>query len=256
MATRADLREPRSPATRRGRWRSRLGIAGGVAIMTVGSVVLLLLACLTLFQARRFYAECLAKWMSRAALWCCGVTIVEHRDFSFPARQTVFISNHTSALDMFVLIALGLPRTRYFLSGFLRKIVPLGVIATLIGTFWTAPQRRPKKRTRIFQRAERILRKTGDSVFLTPEGQQIGCFNKGAFHLATNLSAPIQPILILIPAEVDPGPWQGDDQMDVRPGVVEIHYRPAIDTRDWDLAGLEQNRDAVRELYAQWKPIA
>ena len=44
-------------------------------------------------------------------------------------RQTVYVSNHSSTLDLFVLVALGLPNTRFFLSGFLQKIVPLGIIA-------------------------------------------------------------------------------------------------------------------------------
>ena len=65
--------------------------------------------------------------MARMALWLFGVRIVEHRDVPFPSRQTVFISNHTSAVDMFVIIALGLPNSRYFLSGFLRKFLPLVV---------------------------------------------------------------------------------------------------------------------------------
>lgn len=253
MQQRQDLRQPRGPTNRRLRLRVLLGLACGAVIFVFGSLSMFFVACLTLFQARRFYAEVMAKWMSRLALWCCGIRIKEHRDFDFAEQQTVFISNHTSSVDMFVLIALGLPRTRYFLSGFLRRILPLGLIGYLIGTFWTVLQKHPEKRTRIFQRAERILRRTGDSVFLTPEGQQIGCFNKGAFHLATNLSSPIQPIFIHIPGEVDPGPWTSNKDLDVRPGVVEVFYRPPIDTSGWTLDDLELNRDSVRDFYAEWQ---
>ena len=72
--------------------------------------------------------------------------------------QTIYISNHSSTLDVFLLIALGLPRTRFFLSGFLRKIVPLGIIGTLIRIFWTVPQEYPNRRREIFKRADRVLR--------------------------------------------------------------------------------------------------
>ncbi len=54
-----------------------------------------------------------------------------------------------------------------------------------------------------------MLRRTGESVYLSPEGKRItdgtiGHFNKGAFHLATNLQVPILPFYIDIPPEIDP----------------------------------------------------
>jgi 1-acyl-sn-glycerol-3-phosphate acyltransferase len=154
---------------------------------------------------------------------------------------------------MFVIIALGLPNSRYFLSGFLRKFLPLWLIGWLIGIFWTALQKYPERRTKIFQNAERVLRRTGESVFLTPEGQVTWRFNKGAFHLATALRAPILPIYILIPNDVDPGPWFGGDGLTARPGEVHVHYKPPIETSQWRLADLDANRNRVREMYLAWK---
>ena len=89
----------------------------------------------------------------------------------WPSSQTVYVSNHTSTLDLFILVALGLPNTRFFLSGFLRKILPLGIISSMMGTFFTVPQSDPAERARIFARAARILRRTGESVYLSPEGR-------------------------------------------------------------------------------------
>jgi len=147
-----------------------------------------------------------------------------------------------------VLVALGLPDCRFFLSGFLRRMVPLGVISWMLGTFFTVPQNRPRERTRIFQQAERELRRTGESVYLSPEGGRIttgaiGPFNKGAFHLATNLRARIVPFYIRIPPDVDPRLG-----FDARPGVIDIFFLPAIDTRDWVLADLDHNRNYVRAV--------
>ncbi len=190
--------------------------------------------------------------LAQLALACYGVAIVDHRDRPFPTEQTVYISNHTSALDMFVIIALGLPNSRYFLSGFLRKILPLWLIGWLIGIFWTARQSNGPKRTRIFQAADRLLRATGESVFLTPEGQVTGVFNRGAFHLAASLKAPIQPIYILIHHEVDPGPWTNGDGFEVRAGDVHVHYKPRIDTSDWTIEDVGVRRDEIRDLYAAW----
>jgi 1-acyl-sn-glycerol-3-phosphate acyltransferase len=221
-------------------------------LLCLFAVLMLATAALTLFQARRFYAEVLMKSLGRLILWLWGVRVVVHAPMTFPQQQTIYISNHSSTLDMFVLVALGLPNTRFFLSGYLRKIIPFGVIGYLTGIFWTVPQAYPQQRTRIFQAAEKTLRRTGESVYLSPEGMRvvtgkIGHFNKGAFHLATALGVPIVPFYIRIPRTGDPGMG-----VDARPGTIEVIVKPVISTAGWQLVELEQNRDVVRNLFVRW----
>ena len=141
-----------------------------------------------------------------AILALYGVRVRVHADAAaVPRTQTVYISNHTSTLDLFVLVALGLPNCRFFLSGFLRKFVPLGIIAWMMGTFFTVPQDRPGRAApHLSARAAAMLSRTGESVYLSPEGGRIttgdiGHFNKGAFHLATDLRVPIVPMYFRIP---------------------------------------------------------
>jgi 1-acyl-sn-glycerol-3-phosphate acyltransferase len=224
-------------------------VAASLAILTAGSLVMLAVAVPTLFLARRVYSEVIGRAIGRAILrvWSVGYRI--HHMTPVPAGQVIYISNHTSTIDVFLLIALALPRTRFFLSGFLRKLIPLGIIGYLIRIFWTVPQTFPEKRRRIFARADRILRRTGDSVYLSPEGMrvttgEIGHFNKGAFHLATSLDAPIVPIYFAIPQEINPG--RG---FDAKPGLIDVWFLPPIDTTHWRLEQLEQNRDSVRSLF-------
>ncbi len=229
-----------------------LRIAAAFLWMTLGSLVMLAVGIPTLFQARRLYTEWFAKWIGRGVLRIFGVRYVVHQSEPWPPGQVVYISNHTSTLDVFILIAMGLPRTRYFLSGFLRKFVPLAIIGYMIRIFWTVLQDRPAERTRIFQRADRILRRTGDSVYLSPEGERVttgkvGPFNKGAFHLATSLGAPLIPMFIAIPAEMDPGKGYAP-----RCGTVQVYVKPAIDTSDWRIEDLDRNRQAVRERFVRW----
>ena len=130
--------------------------------LSVGSVLLLLVALLTLFQFRRMYLA-LSTWIGRAVLALWGVRLEVVGALPFPRTQTVYVSNHTSSVDMFVLIALGLPGARFFLSGFLRKILPLGLIGYVTGIFWTVPQEYPEARKRIFARAAATLKRTGES---------------------------------------------------------------------------------------------
>jgi 1-acyl-sn-glycerol-3-phosphate acyltransferase len=220
-------------------------------VLTIGAVGMLVVAVPTLGLARRLYSEVIARGIGACVLWLWGVRFVRRYVAQPPAGQVVYISNHSSTLDVFVLIALALPRTRFFLSGFLKKVLPLGIIGYLIRIFWTVQQHRPDERQRIFARADRILRATGDSVYLSPEGQRvttggIGHFNKGAFHLATSLQAPLVPLYFAIPRAMNPGRGY-----DAKPGTMEVWFLPAIDTSAWRLENLEQNRDAVHALFVQ-----
>ena len=233
-------------------FRILLQIIAGFTVMTVGSVVALLVAVVTLFQARDFYASYIIAPTARIALWIAKIKFVVHGKQYLGRSQTVYIANHSSTLDVFILTAMGLPNTRFFLSGHLRKkFPPLGLLGYIAGVFWTVPQDFQARRAEIFKRAERVLRRTGASVFLSPEGNkgmigQIASFNKGAFHLATNLSAPIVPIYIAIPTEINPG-WG----YDYKPGVVHLYVQPPIPTSDWKLEDLDENRQKMHRSFLE-----
>jgi 1-acyl-sn-glycerol-3-phosphate acyltransferase len=238
-------REPRVVRTR------MLAVTAGL-LLCAGAVFLLAIGILTLFQARRLYSACATR-LSRSVLWLYGIDLQIHGAPPWPAGQNVYVSNHTSTLDIFILVALGFPNTRFFLSGFLRRIVPLGIISSMMGTFFTVPQSRPDERRRIFARAMRILRRTGESVYLSPEGERVttgyvGHFNKGAFHLATELRAPIVPLFIYIPPEIDP-----KRGVDARPGTVHVHVMAIVPTRDWLLGDLVANTARVRDRFVRFQ---
>ena len=130
----------------------RAVIAASGLFVTAASIAVLPIALVTLGRARRLYAAYTAR-VARVLLWFWGVRVNVHGSFPLPARQVVYVSNHSSTIDLFVLTALGLPNTRFFLSGFLQKFVPLAILARLMGTFFTVPQSRTEDRRRIFRRA-------------------------------------------------------------------------------------------------------
>lgn len=217
-------------------------------LITAMAVAVLLVGVMTLFRARRLYSA-LARSLARAVLLLYGITLRIVATAPFPRTQTVYISNHTSTLDLFVLVALGLPNCRFFLSGFVRKFVPLGVIAWAMGTFFTVPQDYPDQRRRIFRRAAATLKRTGESVYLSPEGGRIttgaiGHFNKGAFHMATDLRVPIVPMYFHIPRAIDPGRGYSAGR-----GTVTVHVLPPIDTSSWTIDDLFTNKERVRDTF-------
>ena len=221
------------------------------AFLTLAALAILPIAIATLCQARRLYAR-YARQVARVILRIWSLRVDVHGRPQPGPRQVVYISNHSSTIDLFVLVALGLPNTRFFLSGFLQKIVPLGILAHLMGTFFTVPQDQHEQRRRIFARACRTLARTGESVYLSPEGGrittgEIGRFNKGAFHLATALGAPLAPFYIFIPREIDPGVGYR-----ARPGTVVVTFKPLIDTHEWHVVDVVANTERVRDLFVAW----
>ncbi len=254
-AVRESVRTRESDPTQGGAFAERATLMARVAlsflVMMFGALAMLIVAVPTLFLARRFYAEVIGKAVGASILRLWGVSYRVHRSGPVPQQQVVYISNHPSTIDIFLLIALGLPRTRFFLGGFLRKMLPIGIIGYLVRIFWTVPQEFPEKRRHIFQRADRILRRTGDSVYLSPEGMrvttgEIGHFNKGSFHLATSLGAPIVPLYLKIPADTNPGMGYN-----AKPGTIDVWFLSPIETAHWKVEDVEHNRDRVHELYVR-----
>lgn len=237
------------PLARRAAFLTRIIVSG--LLITFTSIAILPVAAGTLFSARSLYRAIVTR-LARVLLRIWGIQLRVHQDAPYPTIQTVYVSNHSSTIDLFALVALGLPNTRFFLSGCLQKFVPLAILARLMGTFFTVPQTRPADRRRIFAAAASALRRTGESVYLSPEGGRvttgaIGPFNKGAFHLATSLGAPIVPLYFFIPREIDPGIGY-----DTRPGIVDVYVKPSFDTRAWCLEDVIANKELIRDHFVAW----
>ena len=224
-------------------------MVGATIITHVAAVLALVVSVITLFQARRFVAGTIIRQASRLVLAIGGVEIVVHGDRRWPTTQTVYVFNHTSSLDLFVVCALGLPDVRFFLKRKFLLFPPMGLLAALAGTFFTAPQTQPEKRTRLFQHATRVLQRTRGSVFLSPEGTrvttgEIGAFNKGAFHLAAALRAPIVPLYFATPRSSDPGKG-----LRVGSGTVHVHVLPTVATTSWNVEDIGHHRDEIHALF-------
>ena len=81
----------------------------------------------TLFQARRFYTEVLAKWARRAILWVLGIRFVVHQTAPFLPRRPS-ISRITPLLSMSSFSSRWVFARTILSQRFLRKIVPLAII--------------------------------------------------------------------------------------------------------------------------------
>ena len=98
----------------------------------------------------------------------------------------------------------------------------------------------------MFSAACKKLRQTGDSACLSPEGErhrgdQLGLFNKGAFHLATALQVSIVPLYIYYPPSMQAG-----RNFHALSGSIDVHVLPSIDTSGWSVENIDRHRDEVR----------
>lgn len=233
-------------------WLDILRLAASFLLASMGALLALPLLLLPPSLRRQSVARGIVTPCSRAILRLWGVRLRLHGAPPWPAGQTVYVSNHTSTLDVFILTALGLPQARYFLSGYLRKVPPVGILGMLSGVFWTASQTFTELRREIFAGAAADLRASGESVFLSPEGErvlggQVGPFNRGAFHLAISLGADIVPLFIVIPQAIDPGRGLVTGR-----GTVDVHVFAAIATAGLGVDDVDALRTAVRERYLAW----
>lgn len=237
-------------AAHRAGWFYTRALCSGLFI-TAAALAMVPIALLTAFRARRLYAWIAAR-VARGVLALWRIRLVLHGSLPSRSMQVVYVSNHSSTIDLFALVALGLPDTRFFLGGAQQRYLPLAVIARLMGTFFTVPQEQQEERRRIFAAASETLRLTRESVYLSPEGcrittGEIGTFNRGAFHLAASLRAPIVPLYFLIPPAMNPGLG-----FDAGAGTVDVFVKPTIETGSWRVEDLVQHTERVRALFIAW----
>ncbi len=220
-------------------------------VMCVTGIISIVAQLLTLGHATRFCMNHVGPMGSRFVMWVIGVR-VEFHGFDDILDPCIVIGNHTSTLDLFIVTMLPVKNKRSFMARWVQIYPPLAINSWTNGTIFTPPQRYPELRVKCFQRAERILRKSQDSCFLSVEGvrwttPEVGPFNKGAFHLAAALDYPILPIYTEIPREINPGVG-----FKTKPGVVHVYARPPIDTQEWKVEDVAQHRDETREIYLQY----
>ena len=219
-------------------------------LITFASIALLPIAAVTLGRARRLYALVRDVDHPRHPL-AVGRPPGRASPLALAGGPGRVRLEPLIDIDLFVLVALGLPNTRFFLSGFLQKVRAARHHRAADGDVLHSAQDRPDERRRIFQRACRVLQRTGESVYLSPEGErvttgEIGHFNKGAFHLATDLRAPIVPLYFLIPPSIDPDSLRRAARGDAR--VRQAANRHA----SWRVEDLLHKRDRVRDLFVGW----
>jgi putative phosphoserine phosphatase/1-acylglycerol-3-phosphate O-acyltransferase len=165
------------------------------------------------------------------------------------AKPAVFIFNHQSILDGFIIMNL----IRTDLTGVAKKEVAsqpgFGQFARLAGIAFV-DRADTKQAVAALQPVVAKLRE-GYSIAISPEGTRsptptMGRFKKGAFHMAMQGGVPIVPVVIRNAGELL---WRGSKVM--RSGVVDVHVHEPISVADWTRETLDERIAEVRALFLQ-----
>jgi 1-acyl-sn-glycerol-3-phosphate acyltransferase len=196
-----------------------------------------------------FNSSIVANYTCRLILILIGVRVKIKNSPPFQDRQCVFMFNHNSYLDAFVTPTLCLPNMRYTLSIGMKRIKSFYFGTKRTGAIFIPMKKDRDKRVNFFKNLEKRMRQEKFNLLVAPEGvhyfkHQIAPFNKGVFHLAKSMDLPICPVYFHIPKETNP--YQG---YFFKRGTIEIEFLAPIETKDWQLSDLTEEKEKVRQVF-------
>ena len=161
----------------------------------------------------------------------------------------IFIANHQSMVDIWVMLGLVPPNTRFLAKRELFRIPIFGWALAATGCIAVNRGNRTEAIRSLGLAAERI--RSGRSVVLYPEGTRtrhgsLQPFKKGAFHLALEAGVPIVPVAITGSFHVMP-----PRTLRVRPGAVHVWIEPPVDVAPFRPADHQGLRDVVHGAIAR-----
>jgi HAD superfamily hydrolase (TIGR01490 family) len=187
---------------------------------------------------------------SDLALGLAGIHLnVTGEDNLSSQRPAVFIFNHQSILDGFILMNL----LREDVAGVAKKEVAsqpgFGQFARFANMALVDRGDTSQAKSALEPVVKRLHE--GYSIAISPEGTRsatpaVGKFKKGAFHMAMQGGVPIVPVVIRNAGELL---WRGSKVM--RSGSVDVHVHEPIPVADWTVDTLDDRVAEVRALFVR-----
>jgi len=221
----------------------------------IGLPILIVLTFLTALITIICFPCKRARWLHKVqSLWsrcCCWVMLlpvsVDGEENVDKHQSYVFVSNHQSMYDVFVIYG-WLPQIfKWLMKQELRKVPFVGTACKAAGHIFV-DRKNVRSGLHSLREAEKVLQ-GGVSTVIFPEGTrsetgEVGPFKRGAFQVAIHLGLPIIPISLSGLHELMPkGQWY----ISRRP--LHMHIGKPIYLKDYEeeKEGMEAVRQAVIE---------
>ena len=202
--------------------------------------------CMSFFSHTGNGPHIIGRWWAKSILWVAGIKVQARGLENFdPEKPYVFMCNHQSNFDIFVLFSALPAQFRWIAKAELFKIPLFG--RAMRGAGYISIERKDRKKAiqSLRHAAGRI--RSGVSVMIFPEGTRspdgnIGEFKKGGFVLAYDAGVPITPVVLN-------GTWSimSKDSLRITPGNVRLTVLPAVNVTDYSKTDKPKLIGDVRE---------
>jgi 1-acyl-sn-glycerol-3-phosphate acyltransferase len=233
---------------------AKLALGGavlGVSGVVQGSVLLALLPSRNArIRACNHYGHVIGRFYMHLA--GCPLSI-EGREHLDPNRPAIYVSNHSSVLDIFLAIWLSPVGTVGIAKKEVARIPVFGQLYALSGHLLIDRGDSEKAVARLRQLAT-YVRENRLSIFLWPEGTRSRSgrllpLKKGVAHLAIQTGLPVVPIVV----EGAHLCWT-KETLTVRPHPVGVRVLPPVDTSAWTLDNVDEALTSLHRLFADHLP--
>ncbi|MEX0779639.1 MAG: lysophospholipid acyltransferase family protein [Balneolales bacterium] len=236
------------------RFRCMLTVTWFLFSLLLSSLVLTIVMILTLGKAQNFMVKYIGLFVGRTGLTIAGIKLVVHNPNSLPDRPVMYIFNHSSTLDLFVLLSLGLHNVRFVAKREFQLNPFFFILGNLTGQIFI-PRDKSQRSVQILKKACDRIKKKKLSMVMGPEGSRkhpgvIGPFKKGAFYLACDLSYPIVPLYFENASELCQG-----RSLITKKGTVNAYIHPAIETASWNRDEVAHHVKQIRNQYLKWANV-
>ena len=233
-----------SSSVRKDMLRSALLVTIGTAVTAFISVFCVV--CFPLLPRKEYSIFSIAQLWGRIMLFLTSVKVeVQGRENVSYGRPQIFMSNHQSGFDIFVLLAYTPRYFAWIAKKELFRIPFFGLALRRLGAIEIDRQNVVRAMHSIDE-AARIIRE-GKSVMTFPEGTRsrdgrIQPFKKGVFHLALKSGVPIVPVTLIGSREIMP-----KKSLRVTPGQVTLIIHPPVLVTDYSAETVDELIERVRK---------
>jgi 1-acyl-sn-glycerol-3-phosphate acyltransferase len=233
------------------RIRSVIALPAFLVILIVSSVFAITLFILSFGKLKNWLICHVGRFIGMAMLTVLGVNLEVNHGRHNRQTQAVYIVNHSSTLDLFIIIALGLPRIRYVAKYELQLNPFFFVLGRITGQIFINRKDSASSVNELKKSYDRVMRHDL-SVLVAPEGSRkhempVGVFKKGAFRIAQDLDLPVVPVFIEGAWDLCPGA-----SMLSHPGTVRVWFDQPHDFSGLDDVRFNKKIEELRQIYRRW----
>ncbi|MEX0772945.1 MAG: lysophospholipid acyltransferase family protein [Balneolales bacterium] len=240
--------------TNRDRIRCLVIVTWFLVSLLLSTLVLIPVLILTLGKAKNFLVKYIGLFVGRTGLMLAGIKLNIHYIGSRPEKPVIYIFNHNSTLDLFILLALGLNNVRFVAKQEFQLNPFFFILGNLTGQIFI-PRGKSQRSVQILKKSRERIKKQNLSIVMGPEGSRkhtgvIGPFKKGAFYQALDLGYPIVPIFIDNAVELCHG-----QSLITKKGAVNAYIHPKIETSSWKQENIGCHIQEIRSQYLKWAKV-